>query len=588
MSKWRKLTSRIIAAVLAVILVFPAAALADYIINAPGEGSLSRPYLLTTCDDLQDMDNMLNQNFKMIRNIDCSDHGNFSMIGNSFANTPFTGTLDGSGFAIIGLHATAGGMFGYTSGATIKDVQFVNSTYTISTGIYAGTVVDVAENGTTLTNVHSDVDVGGSAPQMGGLVGILSMSTVEKSSFTGSLDTGDAMGGLAGILDTGSVIQDSFSHGTTTGGTIVGGLAGFMTQGATINRSYSASTLGHSSTLEGGLIGDAQASFTNIQINDSFSASTLGGADSYLGAVIGHSNVATPIGNVYFDASLTGTSDCEGAADYTSFTCTPIDTIFQPDYFNGNDTNTPFDQWDFTDSGPWAVGNEYPILRGYFQSLSWGDMNDDGIDDSTQGNVFSVTDYEGTDATFVVDPNAWCITDNGMWRNIGPDWNDPADSPNFTQQLLTYWSIDIYCRDTGTNIPVTVIFDKVYDTSDLVLRHFNVTTKQYSTIPATFSTVNIDGTPKTAASYHIADGGPLDGDGDADGFILDPITLAKASVNSAPNTPGAPNTGFNRQPDIIPSAGQANRQSNGLLLIPIGLFFIAVLLAALYRKYASH
>jgi hypothetical protein len=580
---------RLVAVFCASILLFSTPASAAPAFDAPGDGTSAHPYLVTTCQQLQDMNSLLTAHYKLMRHIDCSSFGTFSSVGNYFENAPFTGEFDGNRYSVIGLKTGTGGMFGYINGATIKNVQLKDSTYTIATGIYAGTLADVAMN-STFTNVHSSVVVNGSSPQMGGLVGDAIHSSFDKSSFTGAVGTtSEIVGGIAAMFEGNGSITDSYVRATLAGGQQVGGLVG-LNQGPgaqTITRSYSASMLGYATSTVGGLIGEAGFGFsTPIALSDSFSASTFNGSGQYLGGIVGqvaHFS-STPTGTTYYDDTLAvGESGCSGNTPSTPLSCTAVNVgNAEPGYFKDNSTNPPLNNWSFGPNDAWQTRtNDYPELRGKaaLRENTFTDMNNDGINDLMQGTVNSATDFNGKDATFVIGSDAQCINDNSMFHQFSLTLGDPVDT-GYTLQSPMYWSTDIYCRDAGTAIPVTIIFDKVYDTSGSVLRHYQPASKTYSTISnATFSTVTVGGVPKTAATYTIVEGGSLDPDDTANGFIVDPVALVSAPPagvgggnGNASVIPGVPNTDFvGSQVTQIPEAYvQQSRLSP--LLATIGLF----------------
>lgn len=104
-------------------------------------------------------------------------------------------------------------------------------------------------------------------------------------------------------------------------------------------------------------------------------------------------------------------------------------------------------------------------------------------------------------------------------------------------------AFDAYCPTPGATVPVTIIYDKLYDTSKSVLRHYNVATSTYSPVPgAVFGTRTVGGSVRTIVTYNITDGGALDTDGVANGIIKDPVGFAVA--------PTVPTTGQQRQNNI--------------------------------------
>ena len=84
---------------------------------------------IATCSALQGMNTNLGENYRLIRDVDCSSTNNFASIGDN--NNPFRGSLDGQGYKIYGLHIDEYnqayvGLIGYLgSNAKIKNLVLV-------------------------------------------------------------------------------------------------------------------------------------------------------------------------------------------------------------------------------------------------------------------------------------------------------------------------------------------------------------------------------------------------------------------------------------------------------------------------------
>ena len=109
-----------------------------------GSGTAEDPYRISTAEDLIAMGlntDDYGKSFVLTADIDLAGQS-FTMApiaadtggigGESFEGTPFTGTLDGQGHAIRNLTITDElgqdylGLFGYTTGATIRNLELVN------------------------------------------------------------------------------------------------------------------------------------------------------------------------------------------------------------------------------------------------------------------------------------------------------------------------------------------------------------------------------------------------------------------------------------------------------------------------------
>lgn len=153
---------------------------------------------------------------------------------------PFTGTFDGQGFMVEGIHSslvhTNMGTFGTTSG-TIQNAMF-------------------------------NVALNANATNMGTVAGTMTGGTISNIEAAGTLTGGSLtqnMGGLVGLTQTGSEVHSSFSVNTMTGvaTTVMGGLVG--TNGGNLINSYANTSMSTSDHL-GGLAGDNTGRIENCYV----------------------------------------------------------------------------------------------------------------------------------------------------------------------------------------------------------------------------------------------------------------------------------------------------------------------------------
>ncbi len=204
-----------------------------------GEGTETNPYLISSADDLAELsvfvaagDTFLGKYFKMTDDIELngSESNQFTAIGSS--SVYFRGTFDGDGHTVSGLYintsSTRQGLFGYTYGATIKNLGVSGSV--TSTNNYVGGVVGQANKGTTIVNCFSDVTVQGSS-NVGGVVGYASGATIANCYNLGSVkatsDTGGIVAGVVGVASGSTMFGTTtlaacYNVGTLTGSTIRG------------------------------------------------------------------------------------------------------------------------------------------------------------------------------------------------------------------------------------------------------------------------------------------------------------------------------------------------------------------------------
>lgn len=277
--------------------------------------------VIETQDDFDLIRDNLNGYFKLISDINLT--GTWNPIGQEENNTPFSGTFDGQGFTISNLLVNSNtlseedyaGFFGYTSDATIKNVNLVD--VEVSGTENVGALVGKSYN----TMVESCVvsgEVRGSGNNVGGLVGWAANTSINRSSVTGIV-AGDAdrvggfvgqmtgssflenakitysssdtkvsglrgVGGLVGLTLAQCLISDSYATGTVEGGCCVGGLAGDASRDTTIINCYAASQIisGSLPALStGGLVGRAHSQTTGL--NSYWDLCSSGQTESALG-----------------------------------------------------------------------------------------------------------------------------------------------------------------------------------------------------------------------------------------------------------------------------------------------------------------
>ena len=215
----------------------------------------------------------------------------FAPIGND--TTPFTGSLDGSGYVINSLNiGRAGndyvGLIGYAQGSTVQNIGLnsasVNGQYRIG-GLLG------SNRGGSVLNSYVTGSVNGNY-MVGGLVGDnYGNATISNSYSASSVNGNGAIGGLVGNNYYNSVISNSYASGNVTGNSNVGGLAGYNEGNTTISNSYASGSVTGNSNV-GGLIG------TNIQataVNSYWNTGSTGQANA-IGSMLGNNTLSNLIG----------------------------------------------------------------------------------------------------------------------------------------------------------------------------------------------------------------------------------------------------------------------------------------------------
>jgi hypothetical protein len=278
-------------------------------------------------------------------------------------NHPFTGIFDGNGHVIRNLTITGidsyRGLFGYTSGSTLKNIGLIDVDVSgfsnigglagnfVSTKInncYAtgqvtgsgsgsgfmnvGGLVGTAESSSEIRNCYTAVmvivgtvlDTVSHTTRVGGLVGFAYSGTIitdchATGNITSTVTGQDCnVGGLVGVFD-GSTISNCYATGTATGKTIItgntyaGGLVGSLNSGTISNSHATGKVTGSAATTTkiGGLAGAGYGSISNCYATGEIT----GSIDT--GGLVGYFQTSTgSISNCYATGSVDGSNGVGG------------------------------------------------------------------------------------------------------------------------------------------------------------------------------------------------------------------------------------------------------------------------------------
>jgi len=233
-----------------------------------GSGTEPEPYVITTVQQLQEMQDDLNAYYALGSDIDASATSSwnggegFEPVGN--ITTGFTGTLDGLGHIITGLFIYKSStdfvaLFGLLrESAEIGNVGLAGVDITgysdvgALVGYNGGAQISHCWSSGNVTGVES----GGINSRVGGLVGRnAEAGSILQCYSTANVTSGAwQVGGLSGYNGHGSVIIDCYATGNVKGYHKVGGLVGdnCYPEGGYVKRCYST---GQVTGVGGGLIG---------------------------------------------------------------------------------------------------------------------------------------------------------------------------------------------------------------------------------------------------------------------------------------------------------------------------------------------
>lgn len=364
-----------------------------------GSGTADNPWQITNCTELQNISNDLQKHFIITQNIDCSatsswnwngsHYQGFEPIGGVFfaADEKFEGTLDGGGYNISDLYIYRlegdgitvnqyKAMIGYASHASITDVHLtsVNITGCDSSGVNVGCSTNaqgtsslIAYAGFTNISYCSATGEVNGENHVGGLVGSVGSSKIEKSWSSVNITGGRGCGGLGGWIQ--GTITDVFANGSVKCNNLgadsdsVGGLVGLCGKGANLNitNAYSTSSVQLGDHYGGGVCGTADG----LNLDNIFTTSDVsGGLSSYMGGIIGDSNEADCVScnfdNIHWNSNQ---DESAGSENITGSIKQATKSFFY------NISNVPMTSWDFTNI--WSNrldGVNYPPLQPYSSS----------------------------------------------------------------------------------------------------------------------------------------------------------------------------------------------------------------------------
>jgi hypothetical protein len=331
---------------------------------AGGDGTELDPYQISTCQQLQNMNQHLDAYYILINNFDCTasetwnenvdewvdgivdgelipdsystDTGSdvvvtnngyfgFEPIGDE--ETPFTGRLDGDDYTISNLwifrkNTDRVGLFGSIQDAHLLELNLVDSDI-VGSDNTGGLVGFVGAN-----SEITDIDLQNNmvraylAYNGGGLAGRIEGATnVSNITNTGGTvhGSGSVIGGIVGYLES-TTIDNASSSAAVDGGYQVGGFVGNMNQSTITNSSATGNV--QSDRLEselfvksgyyaGGFVGDMYQS----TIEDSYATGDISTTGDYAGGFAGSVSEST-ITNSYAVGSVTGVNETISENNY--------------------------------------------------------------------------------------------------------------------------------------------------------------------------------------------------------------------------------------------------------------------------------
>jgi hypothetical protein len=267
--------------------------------------------------------------------------------------TPFSGIYDGGNHTITfnDLPGTSG-LFGYTYGATIRNLHLAASGTTELAMFYGWFASDARDS--SFENVSSSGNITGD--YAAGLVAVSIRNTTITNSYTTGNITGEYAAGLVAVSFDNTTITNSYTTGNITGD-YAAGLVTVSFDNTTITNSYTTGNI--TGDYAAGLVA---SSFNNTTITNSYTTGNITG--DYAAGLVEGSFDNTTITNSYTTGNITGNY----AAGLIVLDATS----------DGLDLSTAFHDPD----GQWSTADAIVYLQGVPSSIPgqgsvWGACTDD-------------------------------------------------------------------------------------------------------------------------------------------------------------------------------------------------------------------
>jgi hypothetical protein len=294
---------------------------------AGGDGSSSDPYVITTCEHLQDIYNYPSFSFVLGNDIDCSETATWNQDGEIYrgfnpigGGSDFWGVLDGMYFTIRNLYIyrpdeNSVGLFRTVEGGIVGSLNFDNANIVGSDKV--GVVSGDAEGGEFYDiHVTNSTVVAEGSDEVGGLLGYGVETIMEGCDYNGTVTGVNRVGGLVGYEEVSITMSDCYNLGSVNGYIRVGGLIGSVEGTLNMTDSFNKGDIVSSpeetfGSYEGvgGLVGAVWQS-TILRSYNEGDISTSGG-ELYVGGLIGGGGLVNiqqsyNIGNIEVASSSSG------------------------------------------------------------------------------------------------------------------------------------------------------------------------------------------------------------------------------------------------------------------------------------------
>ncbi len=418
-----------------------------------GVGYVAVPYdtvEIATYDDLKKIGVLqaypLNWNYRLTADIDASasvnENGGAGFLPIGSTSRPFTGSLNGAGHVIYGLHinrpeSDSVGLFGYAVGATIDSLGVGGSVtgndnvgLIIGQGYYAF-----------IRHSHSFGSVTG-IENVGGVAGRTLSSVIYYSYNTGRITGDRSTGGIVGY-NVSTILSYSYNSGMLLGDFYVGGLIGWNTSASRVSGSYNTGLIsGHSPA---GLVGWNEGSST---ISNCYTTGRITGRVSAHG-LVQYNELSSTISSSYWNSETSGLTVSQGGSGSRT-----TSAMIQQSGFPG---------WSFPFAWEIREGVAFPVLKNMDNApVGIGDSQE-AFPDTLDFSSYVVNDLDGENIGITV-------TKFSGYADLNPT----QDSLNiyYNPGLVLSAHDTLWGNATSVLVPYDTIEISTYDQLKLIGRYW--------------------------------------------------------------------------------------------------------------------
>lgn len=305
-------------------LVLQASVSQVYAYSGAGSGTPLDPFVIATCDQLQEIGSDPASAYRLGGDVDCSATSTWNGGLGFDPIEMFTGSLDGVNHAITnltinrpgenwcGLLSDMGTSSTPINPVFVKDLvlEAVSVTCNYGVGGLTAMVYGYAE----VINVDVSGQVTATTEYVGGIVGDfeavdagLYTNIITQSTFTGTVSGTSFVGGITGLAYSGEISYTSF-NGTVTGTSRIGGITGEAYGQTRLAHNHVSGTVSGTGEFIGGLLGVANPigpATDKVYVDNSSSTATVSGLD-HVGGLVGGMFTESRVETSYASGNVSG------------------------------------------------------------------------------------------------------------------------------------------------------------------------------------------------------------------------------------------------------------------------------------------